>query len=105
MPFEMEANLKRISLLLREEQYKALTERDLNVSGLVRDLIDDYLSEHKVTLGVSEETRGLYDKIVANTGSTDKDIEKYFKDALGAMLKDKILEMQDLQERSFKKKK
>lgn len=101
----MEANLKRISLLLREEQYQALNERGVNVSGLIRDLVDDYLSEHKVTLGVSEETRSLYDKIVSNTGSTDKDIEKYFRDALGAMLKDKILEMQDLQDKSFRKKK
>lgn len=101
----MEANLKRISLLLREEQYQALTGRGLNVSGLIRDLIDDYLSEHKVTLSVSEETRALYDKIVSNTGSTDKDIEKYLRDALGVMLKDKILEMQSLQDKAFKKKK
>jgi hypothetical protein len=101
----MEANLKRISLLLREEQYEALSERGLNVSGLVRDLVDDYLSDHKVTISVSEETRALYDKIVSNTGSTDKDIEKYLRDALGAMLKDKILEMQDLQDSVFKKKK
>lgn len=100
----MEANLKRISLLLREEQYQALSERGLNVSGLIRDLLDDHLSEHKITLSVSEETRSLYDKIVANTGSTDQDVERYLRDALSAMLKDKILEMQDLQDRAFKKK-
>ncbi len=99
----MDPVLKRISLLLREEQYQALTERGLNVSGLVRDLIDDHLSEHKITIGVSEETRSLYDKIVSNTGSSDEDIEKYFRDALGVMLKDKIKEMQELQDDAFKK--
>lgn len=101
----MDPSLKRISLLLREEQYQALTERGLNVSGLVRDMVDDYLSDHKVTIAVSEETRSLYDKIVSNTGSSDADIEKYLREALGNMLKDKILEMQDLQDKNFRKKK
>lgn len=93
--------LKRISLLIREDQYKTLSERGLNLSGLVRDMIDDYLSDHTVTIGVSEETRQLYDRIVSNTGSTDADIEGYFREALGGMLKDKIKEMQTLETRVF----
>jgi hypothetical protein len=91
--------LKRISLLLKESQYQALTERGLNVSGLIRDLVDDYLSEHRITLSVSEETRALYDKIVSNTGSNDAEVEKYLKDALKHLLKDKIREMQRLEEK------
>jgi hypothetical protein len=85
--------------MVREDQYRNLTERDLNVSGLIRDLIDDYLSEHKITVSVGEETRNLYDQIVANTGSTDVDVEIYFREALKHLLRDKIKAMQKLQER------
>jgi hypothetical protein len=84
--------------MVREDQYQALTDRGLNVSGLVRDLIDDYLSEHTITISVGEETRSLYDQIVANTGSTDVDIEVYFREALKHMLRDKIRAMQKLEE-------
>lgn len=97
----MESPLKRISLLIREDQYEALTGRGLNVSGLIRALIDDYLSEHKITLSVSEATRELYDRIVSNTGSSDADVEKYLKVSLGTMLEDKIREMQQLQAKAF----
>jgi hypothetical protein len=93
-----EPNLRRISLMVREDQYQALSDRGLNVSGLVRDLIDDYLSEHKITIGVGEETRSLYDQIVANTGSTDVEVEVYFREALKHMLRDKIKAMQKLEE-------
>ena len=95
----MEPNLKRISLLVREDQHEKLTALGLNVSGLVRDLIDDHLSDHKITLAVSEATRNLYDRIVANTGSTDADVEVIFKDALGALLENKIAEMQQLSDK------
>src|SRR5437868_2517188 len=93
--------LKRISLLIREEQYQALNERGLNTSGLVRDLIDDYLSEYRITISVTEETRKLYDRIVSNTGTSDAEIERYFRESLGAMLKDKIREMQALEVDAF----
>ena len=87
--------------MIREDQYEALNERGLNLSGLIRDLVDDYLSDYKITLSVTEETRSLYDKIVSNTGSTDEDIEVYLKAALGHMLKDKIQSMKKLQEEVF----
>ncbi len=89
--------MKRISLMIKKEQYQKLHEAGLNTSGLVRDLIDDYLSDYKITVSVTEETRGLYDKIVSNTGSTDIEVEVYFREALKKMLADKIEEMKKLQ--------
>ena len=89
--------MKRVSLMLREEQYREVTESGLNLSGLVRDLLDDHFSEHKITLSVTEETRKLYDLIVSNTGSTDEDVEKYLKDTLKLLLDDRIKAMQSLQ--------
>jgi len=93
--------MKRISLMLREDQYQSIIDAGLNLSGLVRDLIDDHLSEHKITLSVTEETRQLYDLIVSNTGSTDEDVEKYLKDTLKLLLKDRIKAMQALEKEIF----
>jgi hypothetical protein len=92
-------SMKRISLLLREDQYKQITDEGINLSGLVRDLLDDYMSEHKITLSVSEETRKLYDLIVSNTGATDEDVEKYLQDTLKLLLKDRIKAMQELEKK------
>lgn len=93
----MAKSMQRISLLLRKDQYQKVLEAELNLSGLVRDLIDDHFSEHKIVLGVSEETSRLYDQVVSNTGSTDEDIEKYLRAALKTLLQDKIQEMELLQ--------
>ena len=92
-------DLRRISLMIREDQYQRLLEMGLNVSGLVRDLVDDYLSDFKITLAVSEETRQVYDKVISNTGATDEDLEKYIVKALKELLKNRIKQMQDLEKK------
>jgi len=94
-----ESPLRRISLMVREDHYRALVDKGLNVSGLIRDLMDDYLSEHSITVSVGEETRSLYDQVVANTGSTDEDVEVYFREALKQLLRDKIKSMQKLEKK------
>ena len=66
-------DLRRINITISEEQYRALNERSLNVSGLIRDLLGDYLAANKITLQVSDETRRIYDLVVSNTGSSDED--------------------------------
>ena len=67
---------RRISLMIREDQHDRLADLGVNVSGLVRSLIDDHLSESTITLSVSSEAADLYREIVSNTGSTDADIER-----------------------------
>lgn len=98
----MPSGLKRISLMIREEQYEKLNSAGINLSGLIRDLVDDYLSEHKIILSVTEETKQLYDLIISNTGSTDEDLEQYLKTGLKDLLKDKIKSMQKLEEKLSK---
>ena len=97
----MSQELKRVSLMIRQDQANAVSARDLNLSGLVRDLLDDYFSDHTITVNVTEETRSLYDQIVSNTGSTDADVEKYLKVALRDLLQDRIKAMQKLQKEVF----
>lgn len=87
---------RRISLMIREDQHEHLVELGINMSGLVRSLIDDHFSESKITLAVSPETADLYRELVANTGSTDADIEPYLRAALKSMLKDRIARMEKL---------
>lgn len=98
----MSSDLKRISLMIRGDQYLGLNASGINLSGLIRDLIDDYLSEHKIVVSVSEETKQLYDLIISNTGSTDVDLEEYLKKSLKELLRDKIKSMQDLEKQLTK---
>jgi len=99
----IDRDLKRISLLIGEDQYQAISERGLNLSWLLRDLIDDYLSAKKIVLEVSDETLALYQKIVSATGALDSEFEPYFKEALHTFLKAKIESMQKLEKAAFKK--
>ncbi len=92
----MTDEFRRISLMIREDQHVRLLELGVNMSGLVRSLIDDHLSESKITLAVSEETSSLYQQIVSHSGSTDADIEPYLRAALKRMLKDRIAQMEKL---------
>ena len=95
----MPKQLKRISLMIREDQYESVTQSGLNLSGLFRDLLDDHLSEYKIILSVSEETKQLYNLVISNTGSTDEDLEQYLKEGLKNLLEDKIKSMQSLKEK------
>ena len=94
---KVSGELRRISLMIREDQHQKLLDSGLNVSGLIRDLVDDHMSEFKITLSVTEETRRIYDKVVSNTGATDGDLERYIVKALKELLKGRIREMQELE--------
>ncbi len=92
----MTEEFRRISLMIREDQHERLLELGVNMSGLIRSLIDDHLSESKITLAVPEQTAHLYQQIVSHTGSTDADVEPYLRAALKKMLKDRIAQMERL---------
>jgi len=92
-------NSRRINIVILEEQYQALNQRNLNVSGLIRDLLGDYLSDDVITLQVSEETRRIYETVVANTATTDADIEGHLRRALAEVLEEQIDQMQALHQR------
>lgn len=99
----MERELKRISLFIGEDQYEAITSRGLNLSWLLRDLIDDFLREKKIVLEASDETLELYQKIMGSVSGSDTEFEPFLKDALHAYLKKKIDSMQKLEKAAFRK--
>ena len=89
---------RRVNVVIAEEQHEAIAKRGLNLSGLIRDLLGDYLSESRVTIQVSADTRHLYDLIVSNTGATDEDLEGPLREALARVLEEKINRMRKLHE-------
>ena len=95
----MESHYKRVNIMILEDQYQRLSELQLNVSGLIRDLLGDYLSANVVTVQVSEDTKRLYDEVIANTSSTDHDIEVHLREALAKVLEKRIAEMQALHDK------
>lgn len=94
----MAKDLKSVCLMIRKDQYEMLQDMNVNVSGFVRDMIDDRLSESNIILNVSPETRALYDKIISISPRGDEDMEPYLREALKNMLDRYIKEMQQLHE-------
>ena len=90
---------RRINIVILEDQYQALSQRNLNVSGLIRDLLGDYLSKNVITLQVSAETRKIYETVVSNTSTTDSDIESHRRMALADVLERQIGEMKELHQK------
>lgn len=94
----MTKDMKSVCLVIRHDQYETLHNMNINVSGFIRDVIDDRLSDHTIILNVHSETRKLYDQIVSNSPQGDRDIEPYLREALKKMLSDRIEAMKALQE-------
>ena len=92
----MSKDLLRVSLMIRRDQHVTLRAMEVNISGYIRDLIDDRLSDHTVIFSVESETKAIYDQIISNTGEADRDFEPYIRDALKGMLADKIKELQEI---------
>ena len=92
----MSKDLVRISVMIRTEQLNQLHALEVNISGYIRDLIDDRISNDTIVLSVCNETKKLYDQVISNSGQTDLDLEPYVVNALKVMSKDKIGEMQKL---------
>jgi hypothetical protein len=94
----MSEKMKSICLIIRYDQYQHLQDMNINVSGFIRDIIDDRLSNNTVVLNVSVDTRLLYDKIVSSSPKGDIDIEPYFREALKKMLEKRIEDMKGVHE-------
>ncbi len=94
----MSKDTKSICLVIRRDQYDRLQEMDINVSGFIRDMIDDRMSDNTIIMNVSPETRLLYDQIVSATPKGDIMIEPYLREALKKMLDSRITAMNELRE-------
>ncbi|PJB73177.1 MAG: hypothetical protein CO093_01225 [Alphaproteobacteria bacterium CG_4_9_14_3_um_filter_47_13] len=95
----MSKNMKSICLMVRDDQYEKLHKMEVNMSGYIRDLIDDSLSDHIITLNVAEETKTLYDRVISMSSNGDAELEPHLRIALKNVLDVNIREMQKLQKK------
>ena len=96
MPRESSENFKRISVLVREDQYERVVAANLNMSGLIRGLLEDHFSEERIVFSVSPEVKEVYRTVVSNFGAEDKDLEVYFLEALDKYLEEKTRQIDAL---------
>ena len=88
--------MKRINLMVSEEQYDKIQSKGINLSSFIRDLIDDHFSEHVVHINVSAETHQLYNEILTNTGATDSDLDPLLVEALKKLVDVRLKKIQAL---------
>ncbi len=86
MPTHKAEHFKRINVMLRPDQKERVNKAGLNMSGLIRGLLDDHFSEEKIVLSVSPEVRRVYENVISNLGAEDKELEIYFLEALDRFL-------------------
>ena len=96
MPTDSPEKFRRINVLVRHEQHERVAEAGLNMSGLIRGLLDDHFSKERIVLSVSPELKGVYQNVISNFGAEDKDLEPYFLAALDRYLEDKIRQIGEL---------
>lgn len=90
--------MKRVNILITEEQYKQVHDLGLSLSGLVRDLITDRFGKKTIVVTVPVEVRALYDKLVSNFGVSDYELAPYVVEALERFLTEKGSEISKLQD-------
>ncbi len=74
----------------------------LNMSGLIRGLLDDHFSDQKIVLSVSTDVKKLYQTLISNLGAEDKELEVYFLEALDKFLADRTRQI-DVLRKSIKR--
>ena len=90
----MADDFKRVNVLITTQQHARVNRLGINLSGLVRDLLDDHFSRSHVTISLSSRVRALYDQVISNFGATDEDLEPYLAEALDRFLETKAREIQ-----------
>ncbi len=96
-------NFKRVNVLLRPDQHERVVSGGLNMSGLIRGLLDDHFSDEKIVLSVSPRVREVYQLLISNLGAEDRELEIYFLEALDKFLAEKTRQIDDLR-KSIKRK-
>lgn len=98
MSGESRSPVRRINVMIAEHQYEALAKSGINISALIRDLVEDHISDHVINLSVSKKTHLLYTKVVSSTGATDEDFEPLILEALKKLLDQRLEKIKHLKE-------
>ena len=96
MPADNSGKYKRINVLVRDDQYQTVAKAGLNMSGLMRGLLDDHFSDEKIVFSVSARVKKVYQHLISNFGAEDKELEIYFLQALDQYLAEKTRQIETL---------
>jgi len=91
-------HVRRVNITLPEMQHDELQARGANVSGLIRTLLDDYLSGNLVTLRVSQETKQLYDQVLQSVSASDEEVAQALVHALESIVERRMADLKRLRE-------
>lgn len=89
----------RINVLIAPEQYQRVHDASMNLSRLLRDLLQNHFSASKIVLSVSPLLKTAYQDVITKLGAEDQELEPYFLNALDAYLADKTSEMDTLRKK------
>ena len=88
---------KRVNFLIPEKEYEELLKNtEANISTILRELIRDFLSPHKLTLKVSEHTKSLYDILSASEKAADQAVEPFLREGMKKLLDKRIRDLEKL---------
>ena len=79
-----------------EMQHDELLKQEANVSGVIRGLLDNYLSDATIMLKVDERTKRLYDEVMSSTGFGDAELAAALRGALEQLLERKMRDLEAL---------
>ncbi len=102
MTNDQSEHFKRVNILVRPDQHRKVMSAGLNMSGLIRGLLDDHFSDQKIVLSVSTDVKKLYQTLISNLGAEDKELEVYFLEALDKFLADRTRQI-DVLRKSIKR--
>jgi hypothetical protein len=95
---------RRINITMTESQHDELVQRGVNVSGLIRELVEQYLSPSTITLNVDPDTRSLYEEAVVRSGATEADVTARLRRMMSDLLDDRLKELEALRRQLAKKR-
>ncbi|MBX3129918.1 MAG: hypothetical protein KF718_24590 [Polyangiaceae bacterium] len=95
---------RRVNITLPELQHEALQQQGANVSGVIRSLLDDYLSASTITLRVDPPTKDLYDRVMESTGASEQDVAEGLVRTLEGLLQRKLEQLEELKAAVLRKR-
>jgi imidazolonepropionase-like amidohydrolase len=96
--------LKRVNITVDSKLHKKVQDAGLNLSGMVREKLEDHFSNHVITIAVSKQLKEKYDKMMSITNTTDEELMPYLNKAINEYLKNKKREIDSTIDSLIKKK-
>lgn len=89
----MKEKLIRVNITLNEKLHKKVHTKGLNLSGLVREKLEDHFSNHTITFSVDKKLKNKYEELTSILNISDSDIQPFIDQAINEFIKVKKKEL------------